>query len=79
MLAVTTKEENPDKALIEIDQEYLDAALEKIEKLAPRYWAIMNGQIEPEGCGKCSVCRKSKKVTGIQSYKKLYHNDEIEY
>ena len=81
VLAITTKEENPDKALIEIDQEYLDAALEEVKKLAPRYWDIMQGKIQPQGCGKCSVCRKTKKVSGVQSYKKLFHNDteDIEY
>lgn len=79
VLAVTTKEENPDKALIEIDQEYLDEALKRIEELAPRYWGIMQGLIEPTGCGKCSTCRKLKKVTGVQSYKKLFHDEEIVY
>lgn len=80
VLAVTTKEENPDKALIQIDQEYLDEALKKVEELAPRYWGIMQGLIEPTGCGKCSVCRKLKTVTGVQSYKKLFHlEEEIEY
>lgn len=81
ILAVTTKEENPDKALIQIDQEYLDAALEVVKEWAPRYDAIKRGLIKPNGCGKCSVCRKFKKVLGIQSYKKLFHNDteDIEY
>lgn len=81
ILAVTTKEESPDKALINIDQEYLDAALEEVKELAPRFQAIKNGTIKPCGCGKCAVCRKTKKVLGIQSYKKLFHNDEndIEY
>lgn len=81
ILAVTTKEENPDKALIQIDQEYLDAALEVVKEWAPRYDKIKKGLIAPTGCGKCSVCRKAKKVLGIQSYKKLFHNDkeDIEY
>lgn len=81
ILAVTTKEENPDKALIRIDDDYLDAALDVVKELAPRYDAIKKGLIKPTGCGKCSVCRKTKKVLGIQSYKKLFHNDteEIEY
>lgn len=81
VLAVTTKEESPDKALIQIDQEYLDVALEEVIELAPRFQAIKEGKIKPNGCGKCSVCRKTKKVLGIQSYKKLFHNDteDIEY
>ncbi len=79
VLAVTTKEEVPNKALIEIDQEYIDAALEKVKELAPKFDAMKKGQLEPWGCGRCPICLKEKKVTGIQSYKKLYHNDEIEY
>lgn len=79
VLAVATKEDVPDKALIEIDQEYLDAALKKVEELAPKFDAMKKGLIEPYGCGRCSICRNEKKVTGIQSYKKLYHDDEIEY
>ena len=81
ILAVTTKEKNPDKVLIEIDQEYLDKRLDLVKELAPRYNAIKQGTIKPNGCGKCSVCRKAKKVLGIQSYKKLFHNtdNEIEY
>ena len=81
ILAVTTKEDNPDKALIKIDQEYLDYALEEVKELAPRFDAIKKGIIAPTGCGKCAVCRKAKKVLGIQSYKKLFHNDteDIEY
>lgn len=81
ILAVTTKEEVPDKALIQLDQDYLDAALEEVIELAPRFDAIKRGIIPPRGCGKCPVCRKEKKVLGIQSYKKLFHNnaEEIEY
>lgn len=79
VLAVTTKEEVPVKKLIRIDQEYLDEALEKVKAFAPRYWKIMNGEIEPVGCGKCSVCRKDMKVQGVESYKKLFHTEEIEY
>lgn len=79
VLAVTTKEEVPISKLIRIDQEYLDEALEKVKALAPRYWKIMQGEIQPIGCGKCSVCRKEMKVQGVESYKKLFHTEEIEY
>lgn len=79
VLAVTTKEEEPLNKLIRIDQEYLDESLENVKKMAPRYWRIIAGEIEPVGCGKCSVCRKGLKVTGVESYKKLFHTEEIEY
>ena len=76
VLAVTTKEDVPDKLLMKIDQEYLDLALEEVKAKAPRYWAIINGEIEPVGCGHCGACKKDKKVTGVMSYKKLYKEKE---
>lgn len=72
ILAPTTKEECPDKALIQIDQEYLDKALEEVEELAPRYDAIKKGIIEPVGCGNCPACRMKKKLVGVISYKTLF-------
>lgn len=76
VLAVTTKEECPNNELIRIDQEYLDLALDKIKARAPRYWGIIQGKIQPVGCGHCPACRKIKKVTGVMSYKKLFKESE---
>ena len=79
VLAVTTKEDVPVQKLIRIDQEYIDEALLEVIKLAPRFGAIKRGEIEPVGCGRCSVCRKGMKVHGVESYKKLFHTEIIEY
>lgn len=76
ILAVTTKENTPDKELIEIDQDILDSALQEVIEKAPRYDSIKKGEIEPCGCGECSVCRTEKKLTGVFSYKKLFHLEE---
>ena len=76
ILAVTTKEENPDKALIEIDQEYLDNALAFVTEYATRIDMIKKGLVEPKGCGCCPSCRKGKMVTGVVSYKKLFDKKE---
>jgi len=76
VLEVTTKEDVPDNALIRIDQEYLDYALDEIKAKAPRFWGIIQGKIEPHGCGHCPVCRMKKKVTGVMSYKKLFKETE---
>ena len=73
ILAVATKEDGCDKALIRIDQEYLDQALNLVEELAPRYNLIKKGVIEPTHCGCCPVCRKAHKVNGVISYKKLFN------
>ena len=73
ILAVCSKEENPDKALIQIDQEYLDKALELVKELAPRYDLIKQGLVEPKGCGHCPSCRKDLKCTQVVSYKEMFN------
>lgn len=78
ILAPTTKEENPDKALINIDQYFLDKAIKKVEELAPIYHAIKLGLIAPTGCGNCPACRKNKKVQEVVSYKELFNKVEEE-
>lgn len=74
VLAVTTKEDAPDKALIEIDQEILDKALQEVIEKAPRFDAIKKGEIAPNGCGECEICRRDKKLTGVFSYTQLFKN-----
>ena len=71
-----TKEEFPDKELIEIEGKYLDLALEEVIEKVPRYQKIKMGLEEPVGCGHCPVCRAKKKITGIKSYEKLFLIDE---
>lgn len=71
VLAVATKEEICDKALLQIDDEDLDEALELVKELAPRFQAIKEGKIKPSSCGKCNYCKGNKKVTGIFSYHSL--------
>lgn len=78
ILAVTTKEDIPDKALIKLDQDLLDRALQEVIEKAPRFDAIKKGLVEPNGCGHCSVCRKDKKLTGVFSYSQLFEKDDDE-
>lgn len=76
VLAVTTKEDNPDKALIQIDQVYLDRALKLVETLAPRFDAIKQGIIPAVGCGCCPSCRKDLKVTKVVLYSEKFGKEE---
>ena len=76
VLAVTTKQEVPDKELIEIDQYYLDQALDLVKSKAPRFWDIIQGKVKPVGCGKCAACRAAKKLTGVMSYNRLFKEKE---
>lgn len=78
VLAVTTKEDNPDKALIQIDQEYLDKALRHVQELAPHFDLVKQGIIPPQGCGRCASCRLGKKVTRVVSYQELFNKSLVE-
>ena len=73
ILAVATKEENPDKALIRIDDYYLDKALEFVKKNCAKYDMIKKGILQPKGCGHCPSCRKDKMCESVLSYEQLFH------
>ena len=62
-LAVVTKEDPPDLALVEIPQNILDAELARLEDILPRLDAIKRGIIEAPRCECCSYCRRTKRLT----------------
>lgn len=62
-LAVATKEEPSDIGIIALEQDDMDASLEEVRPNLARWFAIKQGEIEPEGCGKCDYCRATKKLT----------------
>lgn len=59
ILAVT-KEKHPNIGLFQIPQPLMDANLEILKGDLPRYAAIKAGKIEPDECGDCEWCRKTK-------------------
>lgn len=61
-LAVITKETPADIAVIQIEQERMDAELAWLEQALPRFEAIKSGLIEPERCGQCAYCRQTHKI-----------------
>lgn len=66
-LAVITKETPADIAVVQIEQERLDAELDWLEHAMPRIDALREGIIEPERCGCCDYCRETKVLTGAVS------------
>ena len=46
--------------------------LDLVKELQPRYWKIMNGEIEPAPCGRCEYCRSHTKLSHF------VHASEIE-
>lgn len=63
-LAVITKEDPPDIAVIEIPQPVLDAELQRLKDRLPYFDAIKQGVIEAPRCECCAYCRRTKKLTG---------------
>jgi len=62
-LAVITKEDPPDIALIEVSQDILDTELKRLLDKMPYFDAIKQGIIEPPRCENCSYCRRTKKLS----------------
>ena len=72
VLAVGTKETEPDLAAMYIDDTDLAAALAVVEDNAPRYQAIKEGKIQPTRCEHCAYCRATKRLTSILNYKEFF-------
>ena len=63
-LAVITKESPSDIAVIQVEQERMDAEMAWLEQSLPRFEAVKNGIIPPERCGRCAYCRETNRLTG---------------
>lgn len=70
-IAAVTKEEEPDIALINIDQNTLDNQLNYIEQVLPRINDLKLGIEKPYRCERCNYCKFTKKITNIIDYKLL--------
>lgn len=74
-LAAVTKEKEPDIAIVEIDQEYLDFQLVRFRKNVQRFDAIKQGLIEPERCEHCDWCKATKVLTQPITMEDLIYDD----
>lgn len=68
ILNVVTKEKVPSKALLRIDDEDLEKALEEVKEKAPHFEDIKLGLEQPTYCGKCDYCKSVMKVKEVISY-----------
>lgn len=75
-IAALSKEDQPDKAVIRIEDDILQEKLNEFIELTPRYDAIKKGIVEPIGCGNCPVCRKYNKLNRVLSYKEMFNKGE---
>lgn len=65
LLAVGTKEDEPDLRAIHIRDDVLSPKLAEIEDVVPRFQAIKEGREAPHRCGRCAYCRATRKLTRI--------------
>lgn len=77
-IAAISKEEEPDKAIINIDDDILAEKLEEVSERAIRYDLIKKGIIEPTKCGNCPCCRKYNKLNRVIGYRELFNIGEEE-
>lgn len=71
LIIAVTKEEPPDKAIINFDTDRLKAELTEIELNMPDILAVKAGKQEPARCEKCQYCRETKQI------KKFIHYSEL--
>ena len=67
-IAAVTKEKEPAIDVLWVPDEDLDAALNEVISLAPRYQAIKTGKLQPQRCEKCNYCRSTKILTEPRNY-----------
>lgn len=67
ILAVGTKEEEPDIRAVYLRDDTLSAALMEVEDLLPRFQTIKEGRAKPRSCGKCPYCRAVRQLMTIEN------------
>lgn len=70
-VAAVTKEDEPEIAIIGVDQQSLDHALNEIEMNMPNVLAVKNGETEPIRCERCNFCKRTAKLTKVIHYNDL--------
>lgn len=59
-LAAATSEDEPDLAIIKLEEADMRESLDRVRKQLPRWAAIKRGEIEPERCECCDYCKRTK-------------------
>lgn len=66
-ICAVTKETNPDFAVIQIPQPWIDSAMAIIKNEIGLIDAYKRGEIEAPRCEKCAYCRQTKKLSRVIS------------
>ena len=70
-ICAVTKEAEPDLAVIQIPQAWIDSAMAEIKNNIGIIQAIKQGELEAERCESCDYCRSTKKLTRVISADEL--------
>lgn len=68
IIAVCTKQEYSERALLSIPQEELNLKLDFLRGYLPHMQELKEGKIEPTFCGKCNYCKSLAKCDKIYDY-----------
>ena len=68
IIAVCTKQEYSERALLTIPQDELNMKLEFLQIFLPHIQELKEGKIEPTYCGKCNYCKSIAKCNEIYNY-----------
>lgn len=78
IIAAVSKEEFPDKELIELTASDLEEGMSYLKANLKRVWDVIQGKEEPVFCEKCDYCKSKKKlnkITTIPEIMNKFHNN----
>lgn len=68
IIAVATKQEYSERALLSIPQDEMDLKLEFLKQYLPHIKDLKEGKVEPTSCGRCNYCKSKYKTNKIFEY-----------
>ncbi|HEM3544423.1 TPA: PD-(D/E)XK nuclease-like domain-containing protein [Streptococcus suis] len=71
LIVAVSKENEPDKEILSLDEETLSDGLEFVSERAGHVWDVATGKVGPIKCGKCDYCRSKKKLNRIVAISEL--------
>lgn len=78
-IAAITKEQQPDIAVVQVGQEYLDMETKILRENLPLYDAIKQGVVEPTRCEHCDYCKATRRLKGpitLEEFQMIYFEGE---
>ncbi|WP_449453272.1 PD-(D/E)XK nuclease-like domain-containing protein [Streptococcus suis] len=71
LIMAVSKENEPDKEILSLDEEMLSEGLEFVSERASHVWDVATGKVGPIKCGNCNYCRSKKKLNRIVPIREL--------